>query len=411
MTNEKKSFDVIIIGGGAGGLFCAVNIKNIYPDLSVAILEKQKTAGKKLLATGNGRCNLTNLNVNPDLYHGSFKPSIDNLLKMLSAEKLINEFNQIGLLTTVDSEGRVYPLSKHSSSVLEVLTLSAEAKGINIYTESFVTQINNSNKQFIVKTTNDTFYCKKLIVATGSKATPETGADDSMLEILKSLGHTVTPLYPALCPVNVNSKLLYNLKGVRVNGKASIIKDNKIIKSELGEIQFTEKSLSGICLFNLSRIANTSDNTIISLDLLPDMTENEVLKLLTFRKNNLPKNYEAENLLSGIFQKKLANTLLLSASINKNRPIKDIDESALRQLTVQIKNWSFKVKKSDDFTRAQVVAGGINGNEINEHTMESKLIKNLYLIGEVVDCDGDCGGFNLHFAFASAYCAANNITK
>ena len=410
-TIDKKTYDVIIIGAGASGLFCAVKIKQINPSLSVAIIEKQKTAGKKLLATGNGRCNLTNLNALKEMYHGSFSAFIDNTLALLSPEKLLKEFGNMGLLTTSDSEGRVYPLSKHSASVLNVLLLNCNNNGVDIITETFVKNITQNKSKFIVSSDSDEYICDKLVIATGSKATPETGADDSMLATLLSLGHTKTELFPALCPVLVNSKLLFNLKGVRVQGKVSITCKDKILKSEYGEIQFTEKALSGICLFNLARIANSTDNTKISIDLLPSMEDNEVLELLLQYKKRLSSDSLSEDLMCGIFQNKLSNALLKSISVGKDTPISNLSNEKLRLLAKTIKHWEFDVKKSVDFTRAQVVAGGINAREINTNSMESKLIKNMYIVGEIVDCDGDCGGLNLHFAFASAYCAAKNIAK
>ena len=405
-----KKFDVIIVGGGASGLFCASVLKTQNSALSVAVLEKQKSAGKKLLATGNGRCNLTNMNVNKDSYHGTFSTSVEEILNRLSPKELIQKFRSFGMLTTADSEGRVYPLSRQSSSVLDVLLLACKQNNINIISDTFVKALTKVETGFILNCNDNCYKCKKLVIATGSKATPETGADDTFWGILKNLGHNIISPIPALCPVNVKNKHLYNLKGVRATGNVKIMKNNKIIKSEFGEIQFTEKTLSGICLFNLARIANTTDNTYISVDLLPYIDSEEVLNLLHHNKKIRKNNSLAEDLLCGIFQKKLANTLLLCAGINKERPVNTISSEELKRLSHIIKDWQFEVVKTCDFTRAQVVAGGVNGSEINEHTMESKIIKDMYLIGEVIDCDGDCGGYNLHFAFASAYCAAKSIS-
>lgn len=409
MNTRNSRFDIIIVGGGASGLFCAIMLKKNNPDISVAILEKQKSVGKKLLATGNGRCNLTNMNITKDAYHGTFKEHIENLVTEVSPDKLLEELKALGLLTTTDSEGRVYPLSKHSSTVLDILLLGCKSSGVQIFTETFANKIDHRNNEFIISNEDSTFTCGKLIISTGSKATPETGADDSILNTLKRLGHTTTQLTPSLCPVPVKSKALYSLKGVRVTGKASIIHSNRILKSEYGEIQFTDKTLSGICLFSLSRIANTTDNTFISIDLLPETNQEDVYNILSANRNRLSANCLSDDLLSGMFQKKLGNALLLAAGINKDRELKSISFKELETLAALIKDWRFEVKKSDDFSRAQVVAGGINSNEINHETMESKKIKNMYLIGEIVDCDGDCGGYNLHFAFATAYRAAKRI--
>ena len=277
MKTSKHFFDIIIIGGGASGLFCASLIKRHAPKLSVAILEKQQSVGKKLLATGNGRCNLTNLAVSPEFYHGSFKKNVKAIIDEFSPTDLIEHFKNIGMLTTSDNEGRVYPHSRHSATVLDTLLLECQNSGVNIICNSFVKDINHKNNIFEVNTDTTTYTSNKLIVASGSKATPETGADDSLLSILKKTGHKITTLSPALCPVYVKSKTLFALKGVRATGKVSLLQNNNTIKSEEGEIQFTDKTLSGICMFNLSRLANTMDNSQISVSLLPFMKKEEIL--------------------------------------------------------------------------------------------------------------------------------------
>ncbi len=406
-------YDVCIIGGGAAGLFCAAIIKKNNPDISVAILERQKDIGKKLLATGNGRCNLTNLYADASMYHGSFKNAATNLLEICPPGLVIDLFRDFGLLTTSDSEGRVYPYSKHSASVLDCLRINCINRGVDIICECHIIDVSMVKEDYLLKDKeNRKFRCNRLIVASGSKATPETGSDDSILHtIAVKFNHRVTPLFPALCPVNVKSKSLHQLKGVRANGTAAIFVSGREIKKESGEIQFTDKALSGICLFNLSRIANTAESSFIRLSLLPDMNEYEIVELLNNKSESVLKGSSAENLLCGIFQRKLASALLKEANIEKDRIIETITKNELRKLAKLINNWDFQIIPSNDFTRAQVVAGGIKGDDINPESMESKIYKNLYFIGEATDCDGDCGGLNLQFAFASAYCAALNLTK
>lgn len=410
MKNNSTFSDVIIIGGGASGLFCASLIKKHSPHLSVTILEKQKTVGKKLLATGNGRCNLTNTNVSPDYYHGSFKSCCAEIIKDFTPADLISHLKSLGMLTTTDTEGRVYPLSRHSATMLDTLMLDCENSGVNIICDSFVNNIESKNNTYTVTTDNETYKCNKLVVATGSKATPETGADDSIFKVINRMGIKTTHLSPALCPVYVKSKTLFALKGVRACGKVSLIHNNKIIKTEDGEIQFTDKTLSGICIFNLSRLANTMDKSYISVSLLPFMDSTEIVELLCKAKQRLSPDTSAENILTGVFQRKLSAAILKEVGINKDRTIATISRKEINELAQLINDWRFEVIPSSDFKRAQVVAGGIDGAEINPTTMECKKHKNLYIIGEAIDIDGDCGGFNLHFAFASAYCAAKSIT-
>lgn len=406
-----KHFDIAIVGGGASGLFCACMLKTKNPSLNVAIIEKQKSIGKKLLATGNGRCNLTNTNADESMYHGSFSDGVQHLLKICPPEMTINLFKELGLVTTIDSEGRVYPLSRQSNSVLDILTICCEKYNVEIFCESKVTDIQKNSNTYCIITETQKISTDRLVIATGSKATPETGADDSIFTALSKLGHTVTTLHPALCPVKVRSKALNHLKGVRVHGEVSIISDNKILKTEKGEIQFTDKALSGICVFNLSRIANTLKNTDIKISLLPEMNTYAVYKLLQEKFSTLSGKEPAECLLIGIFNKKLCSVLIKEAGIDPKKNSLEITKEDLNLIVKVINNWIFKVIPSDDFTRAQVVAGGIKGSEINPCTMESKINKNMYIIGEAVDCDGDCGGLNLQFAFSSAYCTACELTK
>lgn len=408
----NNHFDVAIIGGGASGLFCACILMRNNPLLNVAIIEKQSNVGKKLLATGNGRCNLTNVNADESMYHGSFNQNINDLLKLCSPDMIISLFNELGLLTTVDSEGRVYPLSRQSNSVLDILEMYCKKHNVQFFTDSKVTDIKKSKDYYTVLAA-DTLSLKatNIVIATGSRATPETGADDSIFDVLKKSGHTITALHPTLSPVKVNSKILKILKGVRAQGEVSISVNNKILKTDRGEIQFTDKTLSGICVFNLSRIANTVQNSEIIISLLPDMNFYEITELLKTKKSITDKNETAEKLLIGLFNRKICYALLTDAGIDTKKTINELTDKELNKIALLINNWRFKVIPSDDFTRAQVVAGGVDGSEINPATMESKINKNMYIIGEAVDIDGDCGGLNLQFAFSSAYCAALELTK
>lgn len=409
---KQNSFDVAIIGGGASGLFCAAIIKQKSPTLSVAVLEKQGSVGKKLLATGNGRCNLTNIYATEDMYHGTFKEGAANLLRICSPQTVIELFSDMGLFTTVDSEGRVYPLSKSSASVLDVLTQHCKSKGVNLLPDTFVTDINRSDKCYEIICEHSNISANKLIIATGSKATPETGADDSLLiRLSEKYNLKLSKLTPALCPVQVNSKTLNTLKGVRAIGKVAILSEGKELKSEYGEIQFTDKTLSGICVFNLSRIANTINNSFIRVSLLPEVSSYKIIEELKRRIANLPDCNLCDTLLCGMFNRKIIYALLKDAGISKEHTLKELTETHIQKIAHLINNWDFPVIKSSDFSRAQVVHGGIHGNEINPDTMESKKFGNLYIIGEATDCDGDCGGLNLQFAFSSAYCAALDVTK
>lgn len=410
MTNfSKNHYDVIIVGGGAAGLLCSVLIKSRKPDYSVAVLEAQDRVGKKLLATGNGRCNLTNLYTEAKMYHGSFAKGAEYLLSFCPPSMVVDLFEELGLQTYAEDDGRVYPVSRQANSVLDILRIAADKHGVHIFCNNKVTSIKSSNNSFNIGCGDNICFADRVIVASGSKSSPSTGADDSLWSILKSLGHKVVSPVPALCPVPVESKHLKSIKGVRAACSVRILKDNIVLREEIGEVQFTETALSGICVFNLARIANTTDDTEISLSLLPDKSYKDILTSLNNKRSLHTDSAKADELLIGYFNKMLGLALVKSAGISPNKLIKEVTDFELKKLASVINDWRFKVIPANDFSRSQVTAGGVNGCNIDEKTMRSKVVDNLYIIGEAVDCDGDCGGMNLQFAFASAYCAAMDV--
>lgn len=410
MNGKVEILDIAIIGGGAAGLFCAVQIKRRNPELKVAVIEAQDRVGKKLLTTGNGRCNLTNLYTDISMYHGSFNDGAEYLLGFCSPSVVVGLFEELGLLTYNEDDGRVYPLSKQANSVLDVLRIAMDKFNVKVLLNSKVSDIKKTKIGFDIICGNKVMSAKKVVVATGSKSTPSTGADDSVWSILESLGHNIVSPVPSLCPVYVESPYLKSIKGIRASGVVRILKDNNVLTEQVGEIQFTEKALSGICVFNLARIANSEVNTEISVSLLPDRNFNEIFSLLKNKKSMYKQDSKAEDLMIGVFNRMLGIALLKSAGISPSKLIADITDVELKKLSAVINDWRFKVIPAKDFSKSQVTAGGVVGSEINKTTMKSKKIDNLYIIGEVVDCDGDCGGMNLQFAFSSAYCAACDIT-
>ncbi len=390
-------------------MLCGYILKQKNSTLSVAILEAQDRVGRKLMVTGNGRCNLTNLNLSSNTYHGSIGNNITSVLEKCSPNHLIDIFNKMGLLTTTDSEGRVYPLSKQANSVLDILRINLKNAGVDVFTGCYAQNIDVINNEFIISCNDSVFTSQKLIVATGGKASPSTGSDVRMLKIIEGLGHSVVPLSPALSPVKVKSDIIKSLKGIRATGKVRILRGDETLKSDTGEIQFTENALSGICIFNLSRIANTVDDTEVSVSLLPDKSITEIYDILSHKASIHDSDAKAEELMIGLFNKMIGIALLKSCGISPGRYIKDLSEVDYKNLADIINDWRFEVVKDTDYSKAQVTVGGVNAQEIYYPSMKSKLVNNLYLIGEMLDCDGDCGGMNLHFAFASGYCAACDV--
>lgn len=400
----KKRTDILIIGGGASGLACAVSAAQAS-DCSVIILDRMSKVGKKLLVTGNGRCNLSNRHISDEFYHGSFdvKPILEEF------SDLRPFFESLGMYTVSDSAGRIYPLSNSASSVSDALRFAAEGNGnIQILTEKPCAGLSRYKDGFRAKAGEDEITAKSVILACGGCAAPVQGSDGSGFALAKGLGIGVREPYPALCALLTDGTK--SLDGVRSRCAAALFDRSGLVKKELGEVQFTKNGLSGICIFNLSAaLKDGGENAAVSLDLLPDYSRNEVRDML-YRAVKSRKRDSSEELLSGIFNRRIALYLLRRAdacdlSLSSKTALSDI-----RRLTEVSKNLDFKIRGRADFSAAQVTAGGVCGSEIDGSLMSRK-IKGLFFAGEIIDVWGDCGGYNLHFAFSSGIKAGREAAR
>lgn len=402
----NQTFDAIIIGGGAAGLACAIAAKRKHPRLRVAILEKNDRVGKKLLATGNGRCNLTHDNVSAADYTGSFAPNSQAVFARVNTAALRGFFGELGLLTAADSEGRYYPLCRQASAVLDVLRFNCEAHGVTVLCGAAIQSIRRQNG-FTVKTANGVYQADRLVMAAGSKAAPKLGGNNSAADMLKNLGHRFVPFAPALCPVTVQSGLLPSLKGLRAAATVTLLRNGKALQTERGEVQFNADNLSGICVFNLSLFTRPGDT--ITVDLLPDYSGKEIYSHLQLHRT-LFAAQPADNVFTGMLQKRVAQAVLKAAHTGDfSRSCALLSDKELQAVAHTAKRLPFAVRGNADFDRAQACTGGVDGSEIDAHTMRSKRHNNLYICGEAVDICGLCGGYNLHFAFASGIIAGESL--
>ena len=399
-----KSYDFIIVGGCSAGIVAAINAKRLNPEIKVAIIEKLPRIGKKLLATGNGKCNLTNLYA---LEHGYTNNDFASYaLSKYNPEKIADFFESLGLLCYADSCGRVYPESNTAASVVDALRFEIERLGIDVYCDTPVTDI-RKKKDFVI---NNEFTCKKLLIAAGGKSSPSQGSDGSGYALAKMLGHSVTNLYPALVPLCASPEITKPMKGVRVRNVDITLKGDKKIAQTSGEILFTEYGISGIAAMELSAkaqkyIDTVKRNPFTVIDFMPQMAYNELIDYLK-NLNKIKGFCNVDNLLTGFLPKVVGIAICKAAKLYKSdRLISELDEKEIRIIAEKIKNFSLEVTGTKGFANAQVTSGGVSVKEIDEKTMQSKICDGLYFAGEIIDVDGGCGGFNLQWAWASGMLA------
>lgn len=397
-------YDVIIIGAGASGCFLAITLKYKNPNLKVALIEKNDKLGKKLLITGNGRCNLGNTNINIDNYNSS--SSLEKFAKSLQKNEYLNCLKKFGILIKKeDTSTRLYPYSNQAITVCKSFERALENENVKLIYNYDVKKATYENSSFVL---NNDLKCKKLVVATGGKTYIKTESKDNGYNILKSFGHTITKLYPTLTFLKTDHKYIKDLQGVRANVVVSLSVDESVLKTEEGQVQFTKDALSGICIFNLSRDVNKylKDNKKVEIvvDLVPDYNRAYIECYL--KEFN---DYNVVDAISCILNKKIAQVVSNKLKLS-DKKISGLSNSELENISYALKNMHFNIIETGDFKAAQVTNGGAKLDEFTSG-LESLKKPLLYAIGEVLDVDGKCGGYNLSWAFNSALIAAEDILK
>ena len=390
-------YDIAVIGAGASGLVAAISAKKAYNKLSVVLIEALPKIGKKILATGNGRCNLTNLTANAKSYNTK---AVSAVMEACPPKKIMEFFSSIGLECVSDSESRVYPMSNTATSVLDCLRFEAERLGIKVMTDTKVTSVKRNSSSFII---NDSIECRKVIVSTGGKASPSQGSDGSGYPIIKSLGHTVTQLYPGLVQLTVKENLKF-LKGIRVKAAVSLKdKNGRILDKSEGEVLFADYGLSGIAIMDVSRSAKDK-NCICSLDILPEMQNEAVYEFITKAQKRNP-SLLLEDALCGILPKKVGYLIIKNSGFRQDITLRELKNEEINKFIYNMKNCCFTITGTRGFDSAQITVGGASFNEFDTKTLESKIAEGLYCTGELLDVDAPCGGFNLQWAWASGIAA------
>lgn len=407
---DKKNFDIIIIGAGASGMMAAITAAR--NDKRVLLLEQMDKVGKKILATGNGKCNYTNENMELSNFRGDSQ-LIKNVLNKFSKEDCLNFFKEIGIYPKCKN-GYYYPNSEQAASVQKALLMEMQNCNINLLTDVKISAIKNINNRFYISLNNENYTGDRLIVATGLLANPKLGSDGSIFPIIKKLGHSFTSIVPALCGFQCKGFKFSKAQGVRAEAVVTAMVEGKTVAFDKGEVQFADYGLSGIPVFQvshfLSQALHDGKKCKIVLDLFPDLTEEELQREISYRFSN-NQNYTVDDNMNGLLNQTLINPICLKCNIDSMKRSKKITEAEQHNLAVTIKNLEVDVEQSRGYSVAQVCAGGIKTKEIDNNTLESKYIKGLYFAGEILDVDGICGGYNLQWAWSSGYVAGTAASR
>ena len=388
-------YKVIIVGGGASGIISAIECAKKFGSDNVCILESNDRIGKKLIATGNGRGNLSNVDLSLSHYHGDTE-LVEHALKVFDSEKFEKYFNDSGIMLT-EEDGKIYPMSFQASSVLDMLMYKLKSSGVVVKTGCKVKSVKKRDNVFETICENGQCYtAENLVMATGGKSGGHFGTDGNGFDLLKPFGHTITQLSPSLVKLKCDTKRFNNLRGIKVGAKVTLLSDGKEIKAATGDLLFTENGVSGNTVFSLSSYITDVKKTTLQIDFIPNVGKKEFISFLQEKKKNCPY-LTGEDLLTGIIHKQVGKVIYKLAN-------GDILKSA-----DYAKRMEIKIDDTVGFADSQVTKGGVKAIEINPRTFESKLISGLYIAGEMLNVDGDCGGYNLHFAFASGYTIAQDV--
>ena len=393
-----------IIGVGASGMIAALTAAE-DPNVQVKLFERQARVGRKLSATGNGRCNLTNLNACHGGYHGQDPEFSAFALGQWNPEATLAWFRGLGLFTVTEESGKVYPYSDQANSVVDVLRLNLEKENIALMTGCEVQKLRREGQGFLI---NDTDYCDRLIVACGGLAGTKLGGSMSGYKLLGKFGHKSTRLRPSLVQLKCDWSGIGALKGVRANCHVQILRDGEVFAQSTGELQFTDYGLSGPVIFEISRdVCYGAGQWTARLDMLPHVSEAMLKAELQRRRNTgLPM----EELLTGILHNRLGRVLSKAAGA-AGKQVRELTDAAIAETVRVVKAFEVVLTEPMGMDSAQVTAGGVVTGDFDPQTMESKLVPGLYACGEVLDIDGDCGGYNLQWAWSSGYVAGLNARK
>ncbi len=405
---DERVWDLAVVGGGAAGLVTGITAASCGD--RVIILEKGPALGRKISASGNGRCNI--MNKSGLKYYGE-SAFAEKVFQHCSQERLIRFWNSIGLMLCEDQDGRLYPFTYHSGTVMDTLKTALQKFQVKTLLQSCVTGCTFSDPFFTVSTEKESHSARRLLIATGGAAQPRLGGNPDGYRMLQNFGHSMVPVFPALCPVVTDAKSISGLSGTRVRCSVQLIDQKReVVRRERGEVLFTDTGISGICAMQMARFIQKDDYDI-ELDFLDrlDRGQEELTELLKERKK-IFHEMSAVSLLYGMLVPKLAFAVMKQAGIEVGRKTAgSLSDQEIQNVAEKLRHYTLHVQHAKGLDDAQVTAGGIMCEEFSDINMESKVVPGLYAAGEVLNVDGDCGGYNLMFACASGLLAGMNGRK
>jgi predicted Rossmann fold flavoprotein len=409
VTSIKKQ--VLIVGGGAAGMMAAISAQR--SGAAVTLLERNSRVGKKILATGNGRCNFTNINTDAESYHGRNPQFVYSALSAFGVQQTLNFFEELGIASKAEDLGKVFPMSDQAASVLDILRYELKELGVQIICDAFVQEIKKEQAQFKVKLANGiSLQGDSVVLATGGKAYPASGSDGNGFALAEKLGHAVVPIFPALVQLKLEGKCFPQIQGVKFVGTAELFQQQKTVAKDRGDILFANYGVSGPPILQISRKAGAllqaQEEVVLKLTLIDTLSKEDLTKLLMMRWKNRPAK-TVEFSLVGLINKRLIPVVLREAGIRDLRcPAGNLTVEEREKIANILTDWRFKVRGTKGWSSAQVTAGGVATAEIKQQTMASKIVPGLYFAGEIIDIVGQCGGFNLQWAWSSGYLAGQS---
>lgn len=403
---------ILVVGGGASGMIASIYATN--KDNEVILIDKNNSLGKKILMTGNGKCNYWNKDISLKHYNSNDLNVLDKIITLENKLEIEKFFDRLGIVPKI-KDNYYYPASNQATSIQTALMLENSLCGVKILNNEEVISIKKVDDSFQVVTSNRKIVVDKVILATGSKASPKTGSDGKGYEIARLFGHEIVEPLPALVQLKLNASFLKEWQGIRSDVCVKLYENNKLIKQECGEIQLTDYGVSGICVFQLSSLVSrglyNSNKEEIEINFLKNLGVNDEEEFVLFFEDRNKKvvGRDISQLLDGVLNYKLINLILKVTKIRRNEKWNNISLDKKRELGRYLTRLRLRISGTNSFDSAQVCSGGVRLSEINPYTMESLKEKGLYIVGELLDVDGECGGFNLGFAWITGYLAGKSV--